>query len=208
METILTGFMLMPIYRDDQQKSDVLAYCDSLRKQLATQSAFGEPLRVEIDSRDLRGGEKKWYHVKRGVPVRIEVGPKDMANNAAFVARRDTGESKSTPLAELIATLPELLANIQSSLFQKALAMREANTVELNSEAEFRDYFKPDDEQGRSSGGGFAKCWFASEQDVQPLLDELKVTIRCIPLDAPKGSGTCFLTGKPSTTQAIFAKAY
>ena len=86
--------------------------------------------------------------------------------------------------------------------------MREANTVELNSEAEFRDYFKPDDEQGRSSGGGFAKCWFASEQDVQPLLDELKVTIRCIPLDAPKGSSTCFLTGKPSTTQAIFAKAY
>ena len=203
-----TQIVIMPIYRDENQKAEVMAYCDTLRKQLGTLSYAGESLRVEIDARDLRGGEKKWYHVKRGVPVRIEVGPKDMANNAAFVARRDTGESKSTPVAELIATLPALLENIQSSLFQKALAMREANTVELNSEAEFRDYFKPDDEQGRSSGGGFAKCWFASEQDVQPLLDELKVTIRCIPLDAPKGSGTCFLTGKPSTTQAIFAKAY
>ena len=203
-----TQIVIMPIYRDENQQAEVLAYCDTLRKQLGTLSYAGESLRVEIDARDLRGGEKKWYHVKRGVPVRIEVGPKDMANNAAFVARRDTGESKSTPVAELIATLPALLENIQSSLFQKALAMREANTVELNSEAEFRDYFKPDDEQGRSSGGGFAKCWFASEQDVQPLLDELKVTIRCIPLDAPKGSGTCFLTGKPSTTQAIFAKAY
>jgi len=203
-----TQIVIMPIYRDDHQKAEVLAYCDNLKKQISTLSYAGESLRVEIDARDLRGGEKKWYHVKRGVPVRIEVGPKDMANNAAFVARRDTGESKSTPVAELVTTLPGLLENIQSNLFQKALAMREANTVELKSEAEFRDYFKPDDEQGRSSGGGFAKCWFASEEEVQPLLDELKVTIRCIPLDAPKGSGTCFLTGKPSTTQAIFAKAY
>ncbi|MFN7627420.1 MAG: His/Gly/Thr/Pro-type tRNA ligase C-terminal domain-containing protein, partial [Pirellula sp.] len=203
-----TQVVIMPIYRDETQKAEVMAYCDTLRKQLGTLSYAGESLRVEIDARDLRGGEKKWYHVKRGVPVRVEVGPKDMANNAAFVARRDTGESKSTPVAELVASLPALLENIQSSLFQKALAMREANTVELKSEAEFRGYFKPDDEQGRSSGGGFAKCWFASEEEVQPLLDELKVTIRCIPLDSPKGSGTCFLTGKPSTTQAIFAKAY
>jgi prolyl-tRNA synthetase len=142
------------------------------------------------------------------VPLRIEVGPKDMANQAAFVSRRDTGDSLSMPIETLVATISQQLQTIQNNLFAKALAMREANTIEIHNEAQFRDYFKPDDQQGRSVGGGFAKCWFSSEEDVQPLLDELKVTIRCIPLDAPKGPGQCFLTGKPSTTQAIFAKSY
>jgi prolyl-tRNA synthetase len=203
-----TQVVLMPIYRDEQQKADVMAYCESLRKQLQAQSAFDEPLRVEIDRRELRGGEKKWYHVKRGVPIRVEVGPKDMANQAAFVARRDTGESRAMPITTLVESIGEQLKSIQDHLFAKALAMREANTVELANEKEFRAYFQPDDEQGRSVGGGFAKCWFSSEQEVQGLLDELKVTIRCIPLDAAQGTGTCFVTGKPASTQAIFAKAY
>jgi prolyl-tRNA synthetase len=198
----------MPIYRDEQQKADVMAYCESLRKQLQAQTAFDEPLRVEIDRRELRGGEKKWYHVKRGVPIRVEVGPKDMANQAAFVARRDTGESRAMPITTLVESIGEQLKSIQDHLFAKALAMREANTVELANEKEFRAYFQPDDEQGRSVGGGFARCWFSSEQEVQGLLDELKVTIRCIPLDAVQGTGTCFVTGKPASTQAIFAKAY
>ena len=203
-----TQVILMPIYRDDSQRNDVMAYCESLRQQIASRSAFGEPVRVEIDARDMRGGDKKWYHVKRGVPIRVEVGPKDMANQAAFVARRDTGESQSMPIAQLVATLTDQLHAIQHQLFAKALAMRESNTVELRNESEFRDYFQPDDEQGRSVGGGFAKCWFHSEEEVQGLLDSLKVTIRCIPLDGPKGSGTCFFTGKPTSTQAVFAKAY
>jgi prolyl-tRNA synthetase len=203
-----THAVILPIYRDDSQKADVLAYCNLLRKQLAEQTYSGEPIRVDIDNRDMRGGDKKWYHVKRGVPLRIEVGPKDMANHAAFVSRRDTGESRGMGVDELVSTVGKLLAEIQKHLFDKALQMRVANTVELNNVSEFRDYFQPDDEQGRSQGGGFARCWFASEQAVQPLLDELKVTIRCIPLDAPVGSGKCFVTGQSTNTQAIFAKAY
>lgn len=101
-----------------------------------------------------------------------------------------------------------MLQTIQDNLFQRALAMQKANTVELESETEFRDFFQPDDEQGRSTGGGFALCWFESEEAVQPLLDELKVSIRCIPLGTPPGEGKCFLTGQPTKTQAIFAKSY
>jgi prolyl-tRNA synthetase len=203
-----TQVVLMPIYRDDAQKAEVMAYCTALRDRLAKQTYCNEAIRVEIDSRDMRGGEKKWYHVKRGVPIRVEVGPKDMANQAAFVARRDTNQSSSMPIEELVQNIGSQLESIQRDLFAKALAMREANTVELASEADFRSFFQPDDEQGRSQGGGFAKCWFSSESEVQPLLDELKVTIRCIPLDAPKGPGKCFLTGKPADSQAIFAKSY
>jgi prolyl-tRNA synthetase len=203
-----THAVIMPIYRDDTQRAAVLEYCKTLRAELISQSYAEQRVRVDIDDRDLRGGEKKWYHVKRGVPLRIEVGPKDIANGAAFVARRDSNTSQSMPRNQLVAEISSLLESIQSTLYERALAMRTANTVELRSEAEFRDYFQPDDELGNSTGGGFAKCWFESEAAVKPLLDELKVTIRCIPLDAPQSSGNCFLTGKTSNTQAIFAKAY
>lgn len=200
--------VIMPIYRDESQREEVLAYCKSLKSELNAQQYNGQKVRVDIDDRDLRGGEKKWYHVKRGVPVRVEVGPKDIANGAAFVSRRDNGQNQSMPRTDLVNTIGSLLQEIQDNLFQRALAMREANTIEITSEAQFREYFKPDDEKGRSTGGGFANCWFASEEEVQGLLDELKVTIRCIPIGQPEGTGNCFLTGKPTTLRAIFAKAY
>ena len=200
--------MIIPIFRDDAQRVEVLEYCKSLKKELGAQIYCEQKVRVDIDDRDVRGGDKKWYHIKRGVPIRLEVGPKDIANGAVFVGRRDTNQSQSMPRTELVANIATLLQEIQDNLFDRALAMQKANTVELKSEAEFRNFFQPDDEQGRSTGGGFAKCWFASEPEVQPLLDELKVTIRCIPLDSPPGEGTCFLTGKKTATQAIFAKSY
>jgi prolyl-tRNA synthetase len=200
--------VIIPIYRDDSQRDEILAYCKSLKQELSGQTYNHQKVRVDIDDRDMRGGDKKWYHVKRGVPIRIEVGPKDIANNAAFVARRDTNQSQAMPRTDLVSGIAKLLTEIQDNLFQKALAMQKANTVEIASEKEFRSYFQPDDEQGRSKGGGFAKCWFSSEEKVQPLLDELKVTIRCIPLDGSSGEGKCFLTGETTKTQAIFAKSY
>lgn len=206
--------IIMPIYRDDAQRAEVLEYCKSLQRELRAQSFGEEKIRVDIDDRDLRGGEKKWYHVRRGVPIRIEVGPKDLAANAAFVARRDTNQSAGMPRAELIANISSMLEEMQSNLFTRALQMRESRTVDLHSEKEFRDYFAGDDEKTKISAGGFARCWFSSEEEVQGLLDELKVTIRCIPLtdaesDAPsKTTGKCFLTGKETSNLAVFAKSY
>jgi prolyl-tRNA synthetase len=200
--------VVIPIYRDEAQHAEVLEYCKSLKQELAAQMYSDQKIRVDIDDRDTRSADKKWYHIKRGVPVRIEIGPKDIAKNAAFVGRRDTNQSQSMPRDELVGGIVAMLTEIQNNLYSRALAMQKANTVELKSEAEFREFFQPDDEQGQSTGGGFAKCWFASEAEVQGLLDELKVTIRCIPLDAPSGEGVCFLTGKPTATQAIFAKSY
>jgi prolyl-tRNA synthetase len=84
--------VLLPIYRNDEEKSQVLAYVDSLKKELEAQDFSDGKVRVLIDDRDIRGGEKSWYHVKRGVPLRAEIGPKDIAKNGVFLARRDTGE--------------------------------------------------------------------------------------------------------------------
>lgn len=195
-----THAVILPIYRDESQRAEVLAYCEALKSDLKKQMYDDAAVRVDIDDRDLRGGEKKWYHVKRGVPLRIEIGPKDIASNSVFVGRRDTNESQGIGRDELVTKVVGLLDEIQTNLFNRALALRTSRTQEIANEADFRKYF--------SGNPGFALCWFSSEQEVQPLLDELKVTIRCIPVDAAGGEGTCFLTGKRTSQRAIFAKAY
>lgn len=200
--------VILPIYRDDAQRAEVLEYCETLKQELSSFAYGGRAVEIEIDDRDLRGGEKKWYHVKRGVPLRIEVGPKDIAKGAVFCARRDTGEQKSIAREDLIAGFTAMLEAIQTNLFERARKMREENTCDITSEAEFRKYFTPKNAKSPELHGGFAMCYFESEEAVQPLLDELKVTIRCIPLKGNDQPGTCFLTGNPAAKRAVFAKAY
>jgi prolyl-tRNA synthetase len=200
--------VILPIYRDEEQRAEVLAYCQNLKRALGELVYAGRELEIEIDDRDLRGGEKKWYHVKRGVPLRIEIGPKDLAKDSVFLARRDTGQQQGLERSALLATITTLLGEIQDNLFARAQAMRAEHTVEITSEREFRKYFTPKNSEQPEIHGGFAMCYFASETAVQPLLDELKVTIRCIPLENNDQPGTCFLTGQPAEKKAVFAKAY
>ncbi|WP_153555887.1 proline--tRNA ligase [Roseimaritima sediminicola] len=200
--------VILPIYRDDAQRTQVLEYVDSLRKELSEQTMAGERLRVEVDDRDMRGGEKKWYHVKRGVPIRIEVGPKDLEKNAAFVTRRDTGKSQGMDRGELVGSIANMLCEMQRGLFERALKLREENSCEIDNEADFRAYFTPKNADNPELHGGFAHCYFADEQDLQPLLKELKVTIRCIPQESNDDPGKCFFTGKPAAHRGVFAKAY
>jgi prolyl-tRNA synthetase len=199
--------VILPIYRDEETRVQVLEYCNRLKAELTSIAYAERAVEVHIDDRDLRGGEKKWYHVKRGVPLRIEVGPKDIAKDAVFLARRDNGQSTSIARTELIATFTAILDDMQGNLFERAKRLQTENTVTLTSEKQFRDYFTPKNADQPEIHGGFAMCHFSSEQEVQPLLDELKVTIRCMPLEG-NSSGTCFLTGKPAERQALFAKAY
>ncbi|WDQ14683.1 proline--tRNA ligase [Rhodopirellula sp. P2] len=197
--------VIQPIYKDDS-RAEVMAYVQSLREELTAQTYAGAPVRVTIDDRDIRGGEKKWYHVKRGVPIRLEVGPKDIAAGTVFCGIRNQPKSVGIERSVLVATISEKLATLQQELFDAALKLREDNTVELSSEAEFREFFADNGETAIS--GGFAWCHFADEDSLQPLLKELKVTIRCVPRVDNDVQGTCFLTGKPAAQRAVFAKAY
>ncbi|TWT83332.1 Proline--tRNA ligase [Planctomycetes bacterium CA13] len=200
--------VILPIYRDDAQRTEVIEYVESLRKELTDQTYAGMPVRVEVDDRDVRGGEKKWYHVKRGVPVRVEVGPKDIGKGSVFVGRRDQPKSYGIGRNEFVSSIAELLGEMQQGLFDRALKMREDNTVEITSEKAFRKFFTPKNEEQPEIHGGFANCFFSSEEKVDALLKELKVTIRCVPRNAKQESGVCFLTGEETTQKAIFAKAY
>jgi prolyl-tRNA synthetase len=200
--------VLLPIYRNDDERSQVLPYVDSLRQELESQEFAGSKVRVLVDDRDIRGGEKSWYHVKRGVPLRAEVGPKDLAQQAAFVARRDTGEKKGIPRAELVANCGKLLGEIHANLFLRALGLREANTRTIDKLDEFRAYFTPKNEEQPEIHAGFAHCHFVDEPRTQEILKDLKVTIRCIPLASSSEPGRCLFTGLPTSQRAVFAKAY
>jgi len=203
-----TQVVILPIYRDPSQRDEVIEYVESLRKELSEQTYAGSPIRIEIDDRDMRGGEKKWHHVKRGVPIRVEVGPKDIEKNSVFVGRRDQAKSYGISRSEFVSTIGKLLAEMQQNLFDRALKLREENTVDIANEKEFRAFFTPKNQDQPEIHGGFANCFFSSEEQVDSLLKELKVTIRCIPRNAETQTGTCFLTGEPTTQKAIFAKAY
>ena len=113
--------VILPIYRDESQRAAVLQYVERIKDELdKPQQYAGSAVRVEVDDRDIRGGEKKWHHVKRGVPIRLEIGPKDIEKDAVFLGRRDQAKSVSMGRAELIAEISSLLEEMQQGLFDKA----------------------------------------------------------------------------------------
>src|SRR5687767_9128542 len=135
--------VLLPIYRSPEEKSQVMPYVESLQKELAAQDFAGEKVRVFIDDRDLRGGEKNWQHIKKGVPLRAEIGPKDIAKNGVFLARRDTGEKAGVERGEFVASVAQRLQAIQDNLFARALKLREENTRKIDDLQELLAWFTP-----------------------------------------------------------------
>jgi prolyl-tRNA synthetase len=200
--------VILPIYRGDDDRGKVREYCDQLAKALEQRDYADGKIRVTIDDRDLRGGEKAWQHIKKGVPLRAEIGPRDIEKDGVFLARRDTGTKEPIGRQQLIETAPQILKDIQDSLFQRALKLREANSCKIEGLDEFKAYFTPKNEAKPEIHAGFAHCHWSEGPAMHELLKDLKVTIRNVPLNAPEESGRCIFSGKPSTKRAIFAKAY
>jgi prolyl-tRNA synthetase len=201
-----TQVVIVPIYKTDEEKTMVLKTAKELKAQLIRAN-----LRVTLDERE--GFSPGWKFndwEMRGVPVRVELGPKDVAKQAAMLARRDKPgrEGKaSAPLADLPASLDRLLADIQQSLFDKALAFRRAHTHEAKTYDEFKNAVE--------SGFAYAH-WCGSSECEEKIKGETRATMRCIPLDqgavlgnrGSSGSGTCVYCRKPARERAIFARAY
>ena len=197
--------VILPIYRDEGQRAEVLAFCRGLQRRMTGTRYADEPLRVTIDDRDLRGGEKNWHHVKRGVPLRIEVGPRDLATGTVSVARRDRSPRERLAVAheELVATAAGLLAEMQDGLLERARGFLREHTTSLRSRAALEEYF-------RAPEAGFATAPVAPEAEETPayreLLGRLKVSLRCIP-DGGE-AGACIFTGAAGAPAAVFARAY
>jgi prolyl-tRNA synthetase len=195
--------VILPIARSDEERSAVVEACRQLEGALAAATFAGGPVRVKTDARDIRGGDKVWQHVKQGVPVRIEIGPRDLAAGTASVSRRDRGpkEREAIPLADLPARLPVMLDAIQRELFERAAAFRAARTVRLESAAEVEAAFGRED-------AGFALVHVADDPAVGALLDPLKVTVRCIPMEGADEPGRCIVTGREVSRRSVLARAY
>jgi prolyl-tRNA synthetase len=203
--------VVLPVLHGDDTTPQVLEYCDSLVKQLRALTYNGRPLCVEYDKREGRGGDKTWGWIKKGVPLWVEVGPRDIANDSVFTARRDKEKWGKVGMKreEFIATVPALLDEIQSGMLERARAFRIQHTVKIDTREDFYDYFSPKNADKPEPHGGFALCHWSGEADVEEQVrKDLSVTIRCIPLDAPAEEGTCVIGGNPSSRRVIFGKAY
>lgn len=199
--------VILPVIHKDDTRAQVLEYCGNLAAELGRVRYGDRPLAVEIDARDMRGGEKTWSWIKRGVPLRLEIGPRDIAAGAVSLTRRDRDarERRAVPRAEIAAAAPVILDEIQAGMLQRARDFRAAHTRQVNSRDEFYDCFKGSQEQV----SGFVLAHWAGDGAVeQKLREELAVTVRCIPLDGPEEPGVCPFTGAASPRRVVFARAY
>lgn len=202
--------VIVPIYRKAEEKQAVCAAAENLAKALKDLPADPwlnyEPLVVKVDDRDqFQPGFKFNEWELKGVPVRVELGPKDMAKNACVLARRDLpgkeAKEMGVPLAAAPGRIFELLKAMQTGLLDRARKFQKDHTFEVNSYDEFK---KTIDEKG-----GFVWAhWDGSRETEDKIAADTKATIRCIPDDRSKEQGTCILTGKPSAGRVVFAKAY
>jgi prolyl-tRNA synthetase len=203
--------VIMPVIHADAEGAQVIEYCEKIAGEIRTIDYYGRKIEVEVDTREGRGGEKVWGWIKKGVPVYLEIGPRDMASDSVFIGRRDKGrkERYSQPRQEFIGSVVKLLDDIQDGLLNRARQFRDSNIKKIDTKQDFYDFFTPQNNEKPEVHGGFALShWNGSKEVEKQVKEDLNVTIRCIPLDAPQEEGKCVITGEPSSRRVIFAKAY
>ncbi len=204
--------VILPIYRNEEERQTVLNYCDALEKNLREQSYGREAIRVRRDDRDLRGGEKAWQWIKKGIPLRLEIGPRDVASDSIFMARRDKDPKDKQSLSRetFLGSVSSILAEMQAGLLAKSTDLLNEHTQSIESFEAFKTYFTPKHEEGEKTEihGGFAETWALDSPEIEAFIKPLKVTGRCIPLAKQDQSGTCIFTGKSGAKRMIFAKSY
>ncbi len=192
--------VVVPIYKDDSEKTAVMEAANRIRQELSEQR-----VRVHVDDRDqYRPGWKFNEWELQGVPVRIEVGPKDVAAGQAVIARRDKMDkaSKETVKLDHLATrVLHTITDIQQNLFLRAKKFRDDHTLPVKNYDELRSLMESD--------GGFARCFWAGDAEHEAKLKEaMKATVRVIPFEQTGEKGVCVMSGKETATQVIIGKAY
>lgn len=206
-----THVVIIPIIHKEETKEEVLAACRKLAQELRAIQYQGRGLQVVLDEREMRGGDKIWSWIKKGAPIRLEIGPRDVAEGKVCMARRNLPHKEKAflPKEEFIAKATTILEEMQKAIYAKALAFREAGTHKIDSKEEFYRFFTPKNPEQPEVHGGFALCHWSEDPEVEEIVKkDLNVTIRCIPLDTPEEEGLCVISGKKSRRRVIFAKSY
>lgn len=188
--------VLVPIFKSEDEKTKVMSVVEGVKDEL-------KDFRLHVDDRtEVTPGFKFNDWEMRGVPLRIEIGPRDVEKNSVAFARRDKpGREGKTFVSQdqLTAQVAEMLERIQASLYDRALAFRESNTHNPKDYDELREVVK----------SGWAYSWWCGDEACeQQVKDDTKATTRCMPLDQPQGEGTCIVCNRPAMKKIYFARAY
>ncbi len=189
--------VVIPIFKNEEQLNLIREKIEPFVKQLKEK---GISVKVDDDDSKRSGWKFNEYELK-GVPVRVVVGPRDLENNQAEIARRDTMTKETVPFDTLAGTIENLLAEIQKNIFEKARAFRDSNIRTADSWDELVDILD-------NKGGFVAAHWDGTVETEEAIKEKIKATIRCIPLNNKLEDGKCVLTGKPSKQRVLFARAY
>jgi prolyl-tRNA synthetase len=203
--------VIIPVIPKEEHAESVMAYTQALAADLRKLTYEGRPVTVHIDKRDKRGGEKTWEWIKKGVPLRLEIGPRDVTAEAVTVARRDEDPKAKATFSRtaLLEQVTAMLASIQENYFSQALAFRQQHIrTDITDFEALKEYFTPKNSAQPEIHGGFVQAKWCGDPATEALLEPLKVTIRCLPCNQSGTEGVCVLTGRPARIDAIFAKSY
>ena len=208
--------IFVPVIKKAQDEETVMSYINNIAKEIKTKTPFGEKIRVKIDKRNKQSVDKFWEWTRKGAPVIVEVGLRDVENQGLMVRERlklNTTEGKELVKAdEFINSITNRIENIQKQLFNNAKKRMEDNIkTDINNVDEFKAYFSNANEwieDGKEGKVAFVKGKWCGKAETEELLKELKITIRCIPLEQSNTTGKCLLTGEDATMDVIYARTY
>lgn len=189
--------VMVPIYKGEEELKAIVAKMEGIAAELKAKGVT-----VKIDDRDnVRSGFKFAEYELKGVPVRLAIGPRDLANGTVELARRDTLTKESVPAEGIAEHIEKLLEEIQKGIYDKALKFRDSMITKVDTYDEFKKVLE-------DKGGFILAHWDGTPETEEQIKNETKATIRCIPVDAPEEEGKCIISGKPSHRRVLFAKSY
>ncbi|MBQ7304421.1 MAG: proline--tRNA ligase [Alphaproteobacteria bacterium] len=208
--------IFVPVIKKQEDEEHIMSYINSVVKELKTQTAFGEKIRIKVDKRNKQSVDKFWEWTRKGAPIICEIGLRDVDNNAMMIKERiklGTPEGKEIiKSADFVNNISNRLENIQNKMFEKAKKRMEENVrTDITTPEEFKAYFSnanewiEDNTQGKVA---FVKGKWCGDSATEEILKELKITIRCLPLEQSGTTGKCLLTGKEATLDVIYARSY
>jgi len=203
--------VIIPLYKNEQERNAIMTFVEEIKTVLTNVRYCDQKVFIEIDDRDMTSSERNWYWIKKGIPIRLEIGPRDLELRSVFIGRRDKDvkDKHVISLEELASNLAVILDEIQNNIYSKAMDLMKRNTIEINNKEEFYNFFTPQNKYQPEIHGGFANShWCEKVECENRIKDDLKVTIRCIPINSQEEQGKCIYCEKPSVRRVIFAKSY
>ena len=207
--------VIVPLLKDKSKIDEVMDYAKKLKQALSDASFKGERVRVKLDDRQKESVDKMWEWTRKGTPLVIEVGPRDIQNNALMV--RDRTKINLKEWKEIVSfdafvdSVTERLANIQNNLLKQAEERLNKNIKsDIQTPEEFEKYFSNQNVfvEGEKQSVTFVRGKWSGDNDIEEKLKSMKINIRCIPFEQSGTEGVCLITGKPATIDVIYARSY